>query len=334
MLYHSYSNSVSGKKILLIGPYPPPLGGVSIHIKRVAQKLEKQNNRVHIHNTSHKHQSKISSFTSLVKNFCTIRPDIVYYHEPTESIQKLFVTVLFKYFLHYKLTTIDHDCRILYNFTKFKKIFFKKLLSRADHAVIIGNTTKNCYCDNKITKIKSCSVESPFLPPHFEDEQKLLQQFSQSVHEFIKTHRPLITANAFTPALVKNKDLYGFDLCIELVKELCTKHPHIGLIFGICKIETNEQKNYFEKIQQTIDQIGLTDHFYFFINKPEFWPLIKKSDLFVRPTISDSFGISVQEALTMGIPAIASNVCIRPSQTILFKTGDKTDFIDKVENVL
>ena len=333
-LCHSYSNEVTGKRILLIGPYPPPLGGVSIHIKRVVQKLEKQNNHVVIHNTAHKYRSKLSAFTSLIKKLFSTRPNIIYYHEPTESIQKLFVTVLCKYFLRYKLTTIDHDCRILYNFSHLKKSFFRKIISRVDHVVVIGNTTNACYCDNGIKKIKSCSIESPFLPPDLSQEQAILQEFPQSVHEFIKNHSPLISANAFAPTQVNNKDLYGFDLCIELVQKLKETHPQVGLIFGICKIETNKQKNYFEQIKKTIAEHGLVDHFYFFTNKPEFWPLIKQSDLFVRPTQSDSFGISVQEAISLGTPAIASDVCVRPENTILFKTGSVKDFLEKVETVL
>jgi glycosyltransferase involved in cell wall biosynthesis len=40
-----------------------------------------------------------------------------------------------------------------------------------------------------------------------------------------------------------------------------------------------------------------------------YWPILKKIDLFVRPTLSDNFGISIAEALHFGKKAIASDVC-------------------------
>ena len=80
--------------------------------------------------------------------------------------------------------------------------------------------------------------------------------------------------------------------------------------------------------------LNLSEQFCFPINQSEFWKIIKISDLFVRPTRSDSFGISIQEALFCNVPAIASDVCIRPEKTILFRSGDEKDFILKATDIL
>ncbi len=69
-------------------------------------------------------------------------------------------------------------------------------------------------------------------------------------------------------------------------------------------------------------------------DQKQLWPLIKKADLFLRPTLSDSFGISIAEALLFDVPAVASDVCVRPKGTVLFKRGDKKDFFDKVLKAL
>jgi glycosyltransferase involved in cell wall biosynthesis len=45
-------------------------------------------------------------------------------------------------------------------------------------------------------------------------------------------------------------------------------------------------------------------------------------DVFLRPNRADAYGVSIQEALDAGVPAIASNVCTRPAGTHLFTTGD------------
>jgi glycosyltransferase involved in cell wall biosynthesis len=333
VLTHNYSNKIYNKKILIIAPYPPPLGGVAIHIKRVKSKLEGQNNLVEIYNTAIEHKSKVESLTNLIKKLWSSRPDIIYYHEPTESIQKLAVVTGIKKFLKYKLTVIDHDCRSLYKFSKSKKAFFKSLVKKADKIILIGDTTDRCYRDNKIT-LGANSIESPFLPPDMGEEKTIVSLFPTCVHKFMEKHRPIITATAFVPALYDKKDLYGFDMCIELIQTLKKDYPDIGLLFGICKIETDEQKKYFEIIKKRILDMNLQENFYFFIDKNEFWPIIKRSDLFVRPTRSDSFGISIQEALSVGTPAIASNVCLRPEGTVLFSSGDIDSLVEKTREIL
>ena len=332
-MQHNYTNNVYKKNILILGPYPPPLGGVAVHIKRVVNKLKQQNNIVHIFDTSIKYQSKLSTLKNLIKTIWISKPNIVYYHEPTELSQKLLIIIFFKYFFRYKITTIDHDCRLLYNFGRIKKLLFNFIIKRADNTVVIGDTTDKCYIENNIY-LKSYSVESPFLPPSTQEEESIVQAWPKSIKSFIKTHSPLISANAFAPIIYQNQDLYGFYSCINLVEELKKTHPNIGVIFGICKVETKEQKYYFEKINNDIKEKNLENNFYFFIDKTEFWPIIKQSDVFVRPTLSDSFGISVQEAVFVGTPAIASDVCDRPDNTILFKTGDIKDFIEKTRKII
>ena len=64
------------------------------------------------------------------------------------------------------------------------------------------------------------------------------------------------------------------------------------------------------------------------------WPLFKKVDLFLRPTNTDGFGISLAEAIHFGTLAIASDVCPRPEGTILFKNRDFNDLFTKVNKIL
>lgn len=337
-LKHKYSHNICDKRILVIGPYPPPLGGVSIHIKRVITKLKKQKNKVSIFNTATIYKSKFVksrflALKNLIKILFITRPDIIYYHEPTESIQKLFVTVFFKYFFRYKIVTIDHDCRLLYKFSNLKKLLFRILIKKVNQAIVIGDTTNKCYLDNKIKNLQKLSVESPFLTPDISEEKNILKKYHKSVHDFIKTHTPLITANAFAPVLYENTDLYGFDLCIDLISELKNTNPNIGILWGVCQIKTSEQKKYFKILKDKIKKLGLEKNFYFYIDAPEFWVLIKKSNLFVRPTLSDGFSGSVEEALALGIPTIASDACSRTPGAVLFRTRDAQDFINKTKKM-
>jgi glycosyltransferase involved in cell wall biosynthesis len=53
----------------------------------------------------------------------------------------------------------------------------------------------------------------------------------------------------------------------------------------------------------------------------------------MRPNLSDGYGVSIQEALDLGVPAIASDVCERPKGAILFKNNDIENLSLKIKSL-
>jgi hypothetical protein len=58
-------------------------------------------------------------------------------------------------------------------------------------------------------------------------------------------------------------------------------------------------------------------------------PLLKRVHLFVRPTLSDGASVSIQKRSFCDF-CVASDVCERPNQVILFKSRNDLDFTEKV----
>jgi glycosyltransferase involved in cell wall biosynthesis len=54
-------------------------------------------------------------------------------------------------------------------------------------------------------------------------------------------------------------------------------------------------------------------------------------DVFLRPTLEDGDSISVREALSLGVPVVASRVGARPAGAILFQPGCVDDMLAKLE---
>jgi glycosyltransferase involved in cell wall biosynthesis len=50
--------------------------------------------------------------------------------------------------------------------------------------------------------------------------------------------------------------------------------------------------------------------------------------------MSDMEGVSVKEALEFGTPVVASDVCVRPREAVLYKKADVDDLYEKVVGVL
>ena len=66
----------------------------------------------------------------------------------------------------------------------------------------------------------------------------------------------------------------------------------------------------------------------------EFWPILARSHIFVRPTNTDGDAVSVREALFFGLRTICSDVTYRPEGVILFKNRDIEDLKEKVIDAL
>jgi glycosyltransferase involved in cell wall biosynthesis len=62
--------------------------------------------------------------------------------------------------------------------------------------------------------------------------------------------------------------------------------------------------------------------------------LMSVCDVFLRPTLEDGDSISVREALSLGIPVVASRVGARPAGAILFQPGDVEDMLAKLDLAL
>lgn len=333
-LKHSYSDSIEQKKIALLGPCPPPLGGVAVHVKRVMRKYRDQGNEVFHFDTTVEYRFHFLPFYlfRLLLFLLWSRPDIVDFHTlyVSNSILELWLLAQLKKVINYNLRVIEHDCRHLYDRSQSFKKMANKIIKTVDKVICIGDITYNSYCDNKVV-LPAYSLEAAFLPPDYSEEKSILATYPESLDNFVKKHRPLLVANAFQLSLLNGRDLYGFDLCIDLIARLKAEYENIGLVFFLAQIG---DRTYFQKMMKTIKKLNIEEHIFIAKGRGELWPLLKQADVFVRPTLSDSFGISVAEALDLGVPAVASNVCRRQKGAILFQCGNKEDFVITVKKQL
>lgn len=330
---HSYTDAIVGKKILVFGPAPPPLGGVSVHIERVVHKLRQQNNTVIVFDTTQQKKLLSTYAYKLLKVLYKEKPDIVYYHTPYQrsSFLELLIVRMGKTLMRYKLCFIEHNCRYLYKQTPVFKRYMIHVLQTIDQHIFIGNTTYKEHCDNTIVRSRYFSVESAFLPPNLSDKEKIVATYPQELHAFLQVKRPLLLVNAFQLSLLDDKDLYGFDMCLQLLADLKGMYPDIGCVFALANI--GNQAHY-DKLQAYIAQHNLGKHLFFLTGQRQLWPLFTKVDLFLRPTLSDGAAVSVEEALYFKVPVVASDVCARPEDVDLFHVGSYPPFKGAVESQL
>ncbi len=325
-----------GLKIGLIGSYPPPYGGVTVHIQRLMKKLDEYNIDYVLYDIlGGQHEQKDSRIIRIqhpklwmLKFFFSGSPEIIHNHTTDWRGQ---VLVGLMGLLGKKTVSTLHSERLVkswkdYNVIKRKII---QIALQSTTSLIAVNAHIRDFCVSLGVDPDRVFLIPAFIPP--EPEEKDLQELPWEIRDFIGTHDPLISANAFKIKFFKNEDVYGIDLCIGLCSRLKQNRDTVGFVFFLPQIG---DLHYFSDLQQRIADLHLQDNFLFVTEPYPFYPLLLKSNVFIRPTNTDGDAISLREALYFGVPSVASDVVTRPEGTILFKNRNIDDLTDKVQDLL
>ena len=316
-------------KVEIWGVYPPPVGGISAYCNKLAGALHVMDESV------------------ILKNFARSRSRCDYVKDvrcrlleilklPFVSRRIIHVQLCNVWFLtSLYLTGWRHDIVITLHNRKllllkgWKERIVGRFLSRA-RAVIFNDPQFVDLLAAKYGIDRSVMTVLPTYIPPTESERRGLPDDMTS---FFSKHRYTISTNA---SILKRNvwgDVYGFDQIIGMMDILVNrKGMDVGLLFLFSILGDRE---YFDQCVERISSLGLTDRFMLVIgsdvNGFEVW---EKSDLFVRATNSDMEGISVKEALQFGTPVVASDVCTRPAEAVLYHKGDVEELAQKCADAL
>lgn len=316
--------------IVQVGVYPNPIGGISIYIKRMKKHLDDLgiNNEVW----------DLSNIDKNIKNVTKCRLRYV----PLKLLFKKNIKLV-----HFNICGIKSKIYIgLFNmlfYRKRKKILTihgdSKDLFKRDNRLLIRslNSFDAIICVKKGDKgfLRKKGVTKPIyeISAFIFPTEDSADEVSKDILEFINKKQFVITANASSIQFYNGQDLYGIDRCIKLLSDLKDqiKNKNIGMIF--CLPEVNDPI-YYKKLLTLIEQYSLEDDFLFVHEKKEMYPIIKRSNLFLRPTINDGFGVSLAEAIYYNVPAIATDVCKRPEGTEIIQSCNGTDLLNKTIDII
>ncbi len=312
-------------KIELWGTYPPPIGGVSIHVYRLIHNLHKLDSEIVLKdfgsgNSGFSYVKSVKSKWWEFLRLLFVSPKIIHLH--SNNIKAFLLLYLFG--SKHQIGITIHNKNLVKIKSGLQKCIVRCFLKKVSFIILNDEDYKNALINKFHCKKDKIHILPAFLPP-IEAEYKGLDD---DILDFRKQHHFLLSANAYKLRLEDGVDVYGLDLLIKLVEELKRRKIDVGLIFCLPTIGNLE---YYQKCLSVIEAQGLHNDIYIIqrplINGFEVWKL---SDLFIRPTFTDIEGLSVKEALFCGTPAIASDVCKRPLEAIIFKNRDFDDLLSKV----
>lgn len=318
-------------RIGLVTPFPPPRGGVSVHSQRLKAFLEEQGDEVLVFNantvnsTGGKVRRKLSHLFWLSKFLFCPRCDILHLHILPRWWERAFILLVARRRGMKTVLTI-HSLRDDWDqLSSREKSRASYVMHTTDYLIFTNRNIEDELTERFSRTADYCTL-SPFIPPPQRDGIVLPAQ----LESFIRDHRFIISGNASNMNFFEGTDLYGLDMFIELCGRFQAQ-TDIGFVYCLTRLT---DKQYFDKMQARIKQLGIENSILIVLDSIEFWPVLRKSQLFVRPTCSDSYGVSIAEALTLGVPSVASNVCARPDGTIIFESRDGEDLYHKVEAII
>jgi len=319
-------------KLAIIGPYAPPYGGVSVHVQRMDSYLTNRNidHVIYTDNSEGRDNLIYTGLTAkwLCKYLLTAKEDIIHFHD-TGRKHVVFAGLMRCRGKQVVLTIHNERLNDQLDNSNFLLRKLIKLAIRHVSYIIIVNPRVKSLLVSIGADLGKIRVIPAYLSPVVRQED--IDEIPQDIWDFIESHNPIISANAFKIIFHKGEDLYGIDMCVDLCSELKNSYGNIGFVFALPDINNHR---YFEKMQNRIKDKGIGDNFLFITKQYNFYPILMKSDLFVRPTNTDGDAVSVRESLHFRVPVVASDTVQRPDGTILFQNRNLDDFCKKLKHVL
>lgn len=130
----------------------------------------------------------------------------------------------------------------------------------------------------------------------------------------------------------------GQDILIKAIVEVKKKYP--GVICYFAGGYDNNHKASLEELQCMVEKYDAKKNIVFLGNVDNVPRFLEAIDIFVLPSRFEGFGISLIEAIAMGIPCISSNldgpaeIIGNEERGLLFNSGDSYDLAKKIMNTI
>jgi glycosyltransferase involved in cell wall biosynthesis len=322
-------SSVAGLKLLLVGPYPPPHGGISVHVQNASKLVRQAGADSKVLNVDPRapraeEYIKISNPTDLALSLLSYAWNgwTIHTHINGHTNKSWLIA------LACGLAGQNGAGGILTIHSGIAPQYLRQCSTMQRRIVQIACLQFDrivCVNDEIATTLGPIGIPQSRIDviPAFLPLSAPSEGMPQDLESWINKHHPILsTAMFFRPE-------YGFDVLISGLKTLAGNYPQIGcLVMG-----SGEDRMAAEMLTR---KAGLTESVQFVgdIDHNMCLALMARSQVFVRPTLRDGDSISVREAVGLGIPVVASAVGTRPIEAHLFEPGKVEGMIAQIERAL
>jgi glycosyltransferase involved in cell wall biosynthesis len=323
--------------ILMIGPVPPPFGGVAAHVARLRERLDSRGLSVGI--LSHYRRPHETEGVVAVLNRNPLRywrltrrhpSRIVHYHHSHWLL--LAAVALVSRGDDRQFVVTLHGQNVLDDLRSHMPLVAavnRWALRQFDHVIAVSREVaagvSDCVDRHRVHVIPA------FLDPPAADPRSL--EHDREVERFLSEGCPTLVISCSQIASIgAPTDPYGLDVAITAFCAIAHDNPLLRMaLFAGRRPRTRGEEAYLRSLQERIAAAGLSDRFLMRIEMP-LLPAFRHDVIYVRATRTEGDAVSVREALWMGVPVVASDVVGRPEGTVL--ASDRDDLADVLRKLL
>jgi glycogen synthase len=314
-----------GLRVLLVGPCPPPHGGISVHVSALAARLRATGATCRVLNTDPRAAPSPEYLTlrtggDLVRIVAAHARDGYHVHLHTNGhgwkSWLLVLAVGLAARSSRALVTLHSGLLPAY---VGSGPFWRRALVRRSCAAFARIVCVNPEIERALLAAgvgaDRLVVRPAFIPP-----EPPSRPVPAGLEAWLLHHAPVISSTLFF------RPEYGLDLLLDAMVHLRRVHPRLGcLVMGGGDSEEATRLVRDRGLDDVVRLVGDIDH-------EDCLQLMARSDVFVRPTRADGDSISVREALALGVRTVASDVGRRPAGVHLYPAGNVDALVDAVEH--
>ena len=298
---------IARAKILLVGPCPPPYGGISVHVATARRRLAAAGWRARVVDLATPAPGLLARIARHAR-----RGWAVHVHTHGHSARIWLVALACGFAARRapaRLLTLHSG--LLPGFLAAAAAptrgLVRAALSRYDRVVGVGEA------------IRAALAPLAGRPDRLELVPAYLAERATGTAPPVTAERWLATDGPRLAATLSFRPEYGLDVLVDAIERLEPRFP--GLC---CLLLGDSDRTRATAVEKSLARRGLERRFVVAgeVDHAACLALIARADLFVRPTLADGDSISVREALAAGVPVVASAVGTRPDGCVLVTPGD------------
>lgn len=312
------SDSITFPQVVIVGAFPPPVSGNSVHIVRLYHRLKEKGHNVQVLDFYGRYapddpfdvirlsggaRSKI--WRTLKFLWGLHRDAIIHFHVSAFGKFRWFAPVLLFATLFHKRVITIHSGSFQAEWQKpIEKLYLGMLLSRFDFLIAVSQEIKDF--------ILSLNIQSDrvfVIPAYLKEEAQ--REFLPVDFEIIPNKKIKIITSGYLTRL------YNYEILIESIQRLDQGKFHfIFAFYGIY----DEQ---YEKEVMDLLSMHLNVTIYRELSPQAFLAALNSSDIYVRTALRDGDSVAIREALDLGNRVYATDCVQRPSGCVLFRNAQE-----------
>ena len=300
---------------------PPPFGGVSVHVDRALDLLRRNGVEAKLYEQTGKSDPARgvyplgNSKLQFLKLLLTFPEDIIHFHFNNHLALAMACQALkFRRGKEYLITVhSERPIRLYFEKGAVCRKSMRDYFCRAEHLICVNQNICDFMTETLGIAPEKISLIPAFLPPT--QAELAEEQIPAEVTRFVKSKDKVVGTHGWFGYFIDGKHLYGFEQIARLAREIADSGKNIGIYTVISGCYEPEHRKTIIQAQQE-----LADHWQIVEAPFSCAALYQKTDLFVRPTLTDGDSVSIRECLSLGVPVLASDAVERPSACHTFPT--------------